>query len=674
MRLRLKTLMMLIWLTMTVCVWYSYKHGTKNEEIQEKVIEMHNYQWTKQEGNISSYRSELNRNCHGKSQAIVTQQNTPMGTLIAYDGNRHRAIKVTQDLYKTFSKEQPFKNVIWDTCAVVGNGGILVDSNCGEEIDSAEFVIRCNLPILDDRYQKDVGNKTDLVTANPSILYHKFQGLTERRYPFVEKMSAYGDSFLLLPAFSYTGNTPASLRAFYTLKEFGSAIRVGFFNPRYLSNLARFWKARGVAGPRLSTGFIMTSIALELCSSVRLYGFWPFPVHPYGCHQLTNHYYDDLKGSKMHNMDLEFKHLLHLHEKGVTGLYSQTNGRLSGAGDKAQATFLREWRLKEHENTHTGARPLQCLEKGCGRRFSKTSHLTRHKLGHHGEKKIQRHVRYVHGDKSKYFKCQFQECSLTFRKRKALKTHLATHGIASHFKCTKEGCGAKFETSAARRAHEKTHAGYPCPQSGCQVVAHTWGKLQRHLLEHPAAVHTCKECQKEFKKRAALQRHKRTHAMQRPVLMCPSDGCQAYFTTTFNLQHHIRKVHLQLLKYRCYFPDCTRTFAMQESLHRHILRHGPDEARVQQLKRHRAKKNWQKRLERRHQAPLVEDDLRRLFTQKMRFSRRGKLEADLSCLFNERKIPRHIDPEVNLSNLFSLKPPRPTQPNAQGPLCPSVKA
>ncbi|KAJ8364510.1 hypothetical protein SKAU_G00133410 [Synaphobranchus kaupii] len=348
------------------------------------------------------------------------------------------------------------------------------------------------------------------------------------------------------------------------------------------------------------------------------------------------------------------------------------------------ATFVREWRLKEHETIHTGARPLQCQEEGCSRRFSRKSHLTRHKRGHRGEKtfrctyltcarifsnadKLKRHVRYNHNDKDKYFKCHFQDCTLTFRKRKAYKIHLGTHGITSNFKCMKEGCGAKFETPVAFRAHEKTHAGYPCPQPSCQVVARTWSKLQKHLLEHPRVTRKCEQCQKEFNKRAALRCHKRTHALQKPVLLCPSNGCQAYFTTTFNLQHHIRKVHLQLLKYHCYYPDCTRTFAMQESLNRHILHHGPDGGRVKQ-KRQRSNKNWQKRLERRHQPPLVEDDLRRLFTQQMRFSRRGKLEADLSSLFNERKIPRHVDPEVNLRELFSLKPPRLLQPKPEDPL------
>ncbi|KAJ8414307.1 hypothetical protein AAFF_G00051770 [Aldrovandia affinis] len=343
-KLLLKLLFILIWATcVTVSIWYVFGHGDvtpsnlshlaqknsvsgssrtcsncgKSTSVQDQLKKRYNHGWRKQEGNLITMRSQLISSCRGASKAIVTQANTPVGSQIEYDGEKKKPLRVTPSLFSIFSKEQPFKNFPWETCAMVGNGGILTNSSCGEEIDSAQFIIRCNLPPLGNGYTKDVGNKTNLVTANPSILLETFKGLTERRRPFVESMSSYGNSLLLLPAFSYSSNTAASLRALYTLQEFESPSRPVFFNPKYLSSLARFWRARGLKANRLSTGFIMVSLALELCTDVHLYGFWPFPSHPHGNRPLTNHYYDNQQGKKVHDMPTEFEQLLRLHERGV---------------------------------------------------------------------------------------------------------------------------------------------------------------------------------------------------------------------------------------------------------------------------------------------------------------------------------------------------------------------
>ncbi|CAG5898045.1 unnamed protein product [Menidia menidia] len=341
------------------------------------------------------------------------------------------------------------------------------------------------------------------------------------------------------------------------------------------------------------------------------------------------------------------------------------------------AVFSRDWKLKEHETVHSGARPCRCAVAGCERRFKRRSHLNRHMLGHRGVKaypckfagctkaffnagNLKRHVRYAHGDKSRYFKCNQPKCNLSFKKRRMFKLHLQEHNVPTKFKCSKDGCAAAFDSHIARKAHEKKHAGYHCPHDNCQVFEHTWGKLQKHMVKHPATF-TCSVCKKVFKKEGTLRRHKRLHASHKPVLVCPRDDCQAYFSTTFNLQHHIRKVHLDLLKFKCSFPDCPRMFAMRESMMRHLLRHDPGATTLKACsKRTRAKKSWQKRLNG-HHLPLVEEDLRRLFALRMRISRRAKVEANLSGLFNERKIPHYVDPEVNLRNLFGIKKPRPVE-------------
>uniref|UniRef100_A0A8C6UTP7 ST8 alpha-N-acetyl-neuraminide alpha-2,8-sialyltransferase 6 n=1 Tax=Neogobius melanostomus TaxID=47308 RepID=A0A8C6UTP7_9GOBI len=267
-------------------------------------------------------RSSLTTNCNGSQKAFVTQTNSPLRTTIVYDWeNRKRT--VTEDLFSNFPKDVPFSDKILDTCAVVGNGGILTNSSCGAAIDSAQFVIRCNLPPLGNGYSKHVGKKTDLVTANPSILKNKYGSLTGRRRAFVDYVSIYGDAYMFLPAFSNSFCTTMSMTTLYTLEDFRSSVKAVFMNPDYLRSLDKYWRAQGVKpGSRMSTGFMMVSLALEICNNVDVYGFWPFDNHPYGFQSLTRHYYDDDKPNVTpHAMPAEFAHLIKLHNQGVLKLY-----------------------------------------------------------------------------------------------------------------------------------------------------------------------------------------------------------------------------------------------------------------------------------------------------------------------------------------------------------------
>ncbi|XP_048859100.1 alpha-2,8-sialyltransferase 8F-like [Brienomyrus brachyistius] len=289
------------------------------EKTVGNILKVYSWDWMKQKDYITLLRSELNSKCNGVVKAIVTQTNSPMGSNITYDAEK-RIVKVTPKLFDTFVKDSPFVNKTFKTCSVVGNGGVLANSSCGEEIDSTQFVIRCNLAPVGSGYQRDVGTKTNLVTSNPSILLDRFGSLMELRRPFVERLDAFGDSLLLFPTFSHMQNTAVSLRALYTVQDFRSPARPVFLNPEYLRNLARFWETRGLK-KRLSTGIMMVSLALELCDEVNLYGFWPYPQHPRDCRSLTNHYYDDVKAKSVHAMPVEFNQLIQLHNQGVVRLH-----------------------------------------------------------------------------------------------------------------------------------------------------------------------------------------------------------------------------------------------------------------------------------------------------------------------------------------------------------------
>ncbi|XP_074545260.1 alpha-2,8-sialyltransferase 8F-like [Halichoeres trimaculatus] len=287
----------------------------------QQVLQEYSQTWKKQEDNFLKFRSKLSSNCHGQENAFITQVNTPVGTQFFNELRKAKSLEVTPEIFRSFLKVQPFFNKTWDTCAVVGNGAILVDSGCGADIDSAEFVFRCNLPPLDNSFHKHVGVKTSLVTANPSILRDRYGELMGHRRAFVEDMKIYSDSLLLLPAFSTSYYTFLSLRASFTLEDFGSPIQPVFFNPKYLQDLTNFWRSRGLKAKRPSTGLIITSLALELCNNVHLYGFWPFSTHPFELYSLTNHYYDDIKVGRAHSMPVEFQLLMQLHNNGVINLH-----------------------------------------------------------------------------------------------------------------------------------------------------------------------------------------------------------------------------------------------------------------------------------------------------------------------------------------------------------------
>ncbi|CAI5676089.1 unnamed protein product [Oreochromis niloticus] len=284
----------------------------------DKIAKHYSRPWKKQEENYQRMRLQLKISCNGSRNGILTQENTPMGTKLIHQ----TTMQVTPEIFKTFIKENPFSDKTLDTCSVVGNGGILGNSGCGKMIDSADFVIRCNLAPLETEFEKDVGSKTDLVTANPSIFNIKYHALMGLRRPFVDSLRKYGSSLLLLPAFSASINTAVCLRAVHTIEDFKSPIQPVFLNPQYLESLAQFWRSEGLKERRLSTGLIMVTLALELCKNVHLYGFWPFGNHPYGLYTLTNHYYDDRPVNKyVHSMPAEFDQLLQMHSQGVLRLH-----------------------------------------------------------------------------------------------------------------------------------------------------------------------------------------------------------------------------------------------------------------------------------------------------------------------------------------------------------------
>ncbi|XP_077113804.1 P43 5S RNA-binding protein-like [Ranitomeya variabilis] len=333
-----------------------------------------------------------------------------------------------------------------------------------------------------------------------------------------------------------------------------------------------------------------------------------------------------------------------------------------------KATFRKQLRLREHVAKHSGQKLWRCDKPGCGKAFFHKTQLKRHWQKHLGLKKyicancqaafvtkgtLKRHQKYKH-ETSDPLKCSVTGCLKTFRKKKALKWHISEHTMEPKFRCDQPGCEWKSNSKAKVAGHIRRHRGYRCPFQGCQTTSSTWSALQKHRKTHPLDL-KCTKCNKPFKNKGSLRRHKSTHVIKRMIYTCPREDCKQTFTKVFNLTHHVRKIHLCLQPYHCYHAGCTRTFTMRESLLRHLVVHDPERKKLKLKFNLKPSKRHLRRANR--PLPAVEQNLSRLFNLKLGFRSKTRLESDLSGLFNERRLRDPAEPEANLSSLFYLPEP-----------------
>ncbi|XP_032741409.1 alpha-2,8-sialyltransferase 8E [Rattus rattus] len=296
----------------------------KQSELFERWKSLQICKWAMDASEASLFKSTLSRCCNAPNFLFTTQKNTPVETNLRYEVESSGLYHIDQEIFKMFPKEMPYYRSQFKKCAVVGNGGILKNSGCGKEINSADFVFRCNLPPISGIYTTDVGEKTDVVTVNPSIIIDRFHKLEKWRRPFFSVLQKYENASVLLPAFYNVRNTLVSFRVKYMLDDFQSRQPVYFFHPQYLSSVSRYWLSLGVRARRISTGLILVTAALELCEEVHLFGFWAFPMNPSGFF-ITHHYYDNVKPKPgFHAMPSEIFTFLRMHSRGILRVHTGT--------------------------------------------------------------------------------------------------------------------------------------------------------------------------------------------------------------------------------------------------------------------------------------------------------------------------------------------------------------
>ncbi|XP_029613512.1 alpha-2,8-sialyltransferase 8B isoform X1 [Salmo trutta] len=249
------------------------------------------------------------------------------GDVIHYIFDRQSTTNISENLYQLLPTVSPMKNQHHRRCGIIGNSGILLNSSCGPEIDSYDFVIRCNLAPVEE-YAGDVGRRTNLVTMNPSVVQRAFQDLAseEWRERFLQRLRGLSGSVLWIPAFMAKGGEERVEWAIRLILLHTVDVHTAFPSLRLLHAVRGYWLTNNVQIKRPTTGLLMYTMATRFCEEIHLYGFWPFPQDSQG-KSVKYHYYDTLtyeytSHASPHTMPLEFRTLSSLHRQGALRLHT----------------------------------------------------------------------------------------------------------------------------------------------------------------------------------------------------------------------------------------------------------------------------------------------------------------------------------------------------------------
>ena len=139
-------------------------------------------------------------------------------------------------------------------------------------------------------------------------------------------------------------------------------------------------------------------------------------------------------------------------------------------------------------------------------------------------------------------------------------------------KCTV--CGEKFASHRQLTVHSKAQHGNMHACSVCDRFLSSKEALKRHMLTHDPEQKKfiCSACGKRFGFESSLKSHMKVHSNVKPYV-CPSRLCDKRFKSKGELDKHKRAKHSGEDWIKC--PKCDLTFETQKLLKMHADKHAP---------------------------------------------------------------------------------------------------
>ncbi|CAG8848256.1 40876_t:CDS:2, partial [Gigaspora margarita] len=144
------------------------------------------------------------------------------------------------------------------------------------------------------------------------------------------------------------------------------------------------------------------------------------------------------------------------------------------------------------------------------------------------------------------------------------------------WKCTYEECNKSFKVRSKLERHRISHTElrpFKCPVPNCEKTYKRLDHLQIHTVIHgqdpkPFKCEIEEECGSAFTQDYLLRKHMTIHTKKKPYL-CEDEGCEKSFSSSTKLRIH-KRVHFDQNRWRCAFQGCEQEFSKINELHTHI--------------------------------------------------------------------------------------------------------